>query len=205
MIRSDGESIVSNPSRRELFAGIAAAAAFGYGGCTQAAVSGAPPRFHRLVADDGLEGQAFADEAVGLGASTPVSAAAVGDLWARDLYFQWKLAPAPIAGLTEFHVWFLLDQMAAAAGLRTVCRTHHLPSPAGLTAHEIFGTHEHRSHRTSLYAAGRAWPRAAARLVMAGSPVPPIDHRRSTVVGARELSLPPTTLVSWIIAAPVRT
>jgi hypothetical protein len=199
-----GLACVWPATRREVLAA-GAAAAFVAGGAARADHQLSPSPFYRLIADETPHGQAFASEARKLGARSPTMAGRIGDLWADDLYFKWKLSAVPIAGLTPHHVWFLLDQMAAGAGLRTVYVAHHRQASEGRVAHELFGPREYLADRSLLDASGAAWPRAAARLILAVPMIASMSRERSTILEASRRSIGSTELVSWIIAPPQRT
>jgi hypothetical protein len=198
-------------TRREVLAA-GAAAAFVAGGAARAdhqpapslATPSTPWPLYRLIADESPHGRAFASEARKLGAPAPAMAARIGDLWAQDLYFKWKRSAAPVSGLTPHHVWFLLDQMAAGAGLRTVCIAHHRETGDGRVAHELFGPRERLADRSLLDASGAAWPRAAARLILAAPIDAAMSRERSTILEASQRSIGSAELVSWIIASPQR-
>jgi hypothetical protein len=190
-------------TRREVLAA-GAAAAFVAGGVAPADRHAAPS-LYRLIADEGSDGQAFASEARKLGAPAPTMATRIGDLWAQDLYFKWKLSAVPVAGLTPHHVWFLLDQMAAGAGLRTIYIAHHREAGEGQVVHELFGPRAHLADRGVLDASGAAWPRAAARLILAVPTAAQMSRAQSTILEASSRSIGSTELVSWIIAPPQQT
>jgi hypothetical protein len=191
-------------TRREVLAAGAAAAAFAAGGVALADHQPVPS-LYRLIADESPNGQAFAAEALRLGAPAPTMAGRIGELWAQDLYFKWKSSAASIAGLTPHHVWFLLDQMAASAGLRTTYIAHHREAGESQVVHELFGPRAYLADHDALDASGAAWPRAAARLIV-GLPTPADRSRaRSTILEASSRSIGSAELVSWIIAPPLRT
>jgi hypothetical protein len=83
-----------------------------------------------------------------------------------ELRRRWRIAPTPVAGLTEFRALFLLQMMASDAGMRTVLRIHHGGHAANL-AHEAFGSDAYRAAAIAdLSRAGMHWSCAAARLLM---------------------------------------
>jgi hypothetical protein len=185
-------------TRREVLVA-AAASAFVAGGAVPADHRPGPS-LYRLIADEGPDGQAFAAEATRLGAPAPTMAARISNLWAEDLYFKWKSSAAPVAGLTPHHVWFLLDQMSAGAGLRTIYIAHHREAGEGQIVHELFGPRAHLADRSVLNASGAAWPRTAARLIMAVPTAAHMNRARSTILEASSRSIGSAELVSWIIA-----
>jgi hypothetical protein len=198
-----GPACAWSATRRDvLVAG--AAAAFVAGGAAPADHQPAPS-LYRLIADESPDGQAFAAEAFRLGAPSPTMAARIGDLWAQDLYFKWKSSAAAVAGLTPHHVWFLLDQMAAGAGLRTIYIAHHRDAGEGQVVHELFGPRAHLADRDVLDASGALWPRAAARLILSVPTTASMNRTQSTILEASSRSIDSAELVSWIIAPPQRT
>jgi hypothetical protein len=198
-----GPACVWSATRREVLAA-GAVAAFVAGGVARADHQPVSS-LYRLIADESPDGQAFASEARKLGAPSPTMAGRISDLWAQDLYFKWKLSAVPIAGLTPHHVWFLLDQMAAGAGLRTIYIAHHRKVGEGQVVHELFGPRAHLADRSVLDASGAEWPRAAARLILAVPTAAPMSRARSTILDASSRSIGSAELVSWIIAPPQRT
>jgi len=195
--------VKSSPATRREVLAAGAAAAF----AVSATAADFQPgrRLYRLITAAGPHGEAFASEARKLGAPLPTMAARIGELWAQDLYFKWKLSAAPIAGLTPHHDWFLLDQMAAGAGLRTIYIAHHRESGEGRVAHEMFGPREHLVARGALDASGAAWPRAVARLILTVPTMAPMRRERSTILEASSRSIGAAELVSFVIAPPQRT
>src|SRR6266446_5611297 len=198
-----GPASAWSATRREVLAA-GAAAAFVAGGTVPADRQPAPS-LYRLIADESPDGQAFAAEARKLGAPSPTMAGRISDLWAQDLYFKWKLSAVPIAGLTPHHVWFLLDQMAAGAGLRTIYIAHHRKVGEGQVVHELFGPRAHLADRSVLDASGAAWRRAAARLILAVPTAALMSRARSTILEASSRSIGSAELVSWIIASRQQT
>jgi hypothetical protein len=178
------------------------------------------------------EAAAFADEGRCAGIPLAAFSGDITSVWFHDLYNRWKTAPAPVAGLTDHAAWFVLDMMARGEGLRTVYLAHHASSSAGWR-HAVFGPREamrqaafdaaqgswspaaaeaelsaprrHLADRGALESSGAAWPRVAARLIMAVPTPANMSRERSTILDASSRSIGSAELVSWVIASPRRT
>jgi hypothetical protein len=193
-------------TRRTFLQACAAVSALPLAGLAAPALALAPGAgLYRLVADlDTPAGRAFAKEARRLGAPAATPSRAVSALWSDDLSDRWKTTAAPIAGLTDHNTWFVLDMMASGAGLRTIYQAHHVASARGERRHEVFGPHAMLEHRAMLEAANGGWAARAARAVVGAPRKASLARTQSTVLAAQDRMLGPGDLVSWVIAAPVR-
>jgi hypothetical protein len=162
---------------------------------------GACLRLERVVFDERFaDARAFADEARRRFVDTSAIDGSIHDLWYHDLYYRWRDEKSPIAGITDHRALFLLEMMAADAGMRVVHRIHHHESN-GAYAHRIFGPLERRDELTARMSGIRGnWARHAADIVMSwpGSPTS-MAPQHSNILNARLQALDARTLVSWII------
>ena len=158
---------------------------------------------------------AFADTAGQLGARTrairgDISAECFQDMCARWHTTRWRSPRTAVAGITDFRSLFLLQTMAADAGLHTVLRIHH--ARAETTAHEAFGVQLYRDMTdTRLAHCGDAWAPQVARLVLGlperglpahelsahgagpAAPAGNMDEANRRALGSR-------ALVTWVMA-----
>jgi hypothetical protein len=146
-------------------------------------------------------GLAFAETARQLGARTRAIRSDVGDPWYQELCRRWRTKRTPVAGITDFRSLFLLQMMAADAGLRPVLRIHHC-ARGEPGVHEAFGARLYRALSDArLKNGGECWGREAARLVLS---LPERDAPRMRDTGnLREAdlrALDSKALVTWVIA-----
>jgi hypothetical protein len=102
--------------------------------------------------------------------------------------------------MTDYRALFLLEMMAADAGMRVVHRIHHHESN-GTYAHRAFGPLERRDEvLIRLSDAQAEWARRAADIVMSWPNAPtPIASGRSDILSAKFQALDARTLISWVI------
>jgi len=154
---------------------------------------------------------AFAETARQLGARTrairgDISAASFQDVCARWHSTRWRAPGTAVAGITDFRSLFLLQTIAADAGMRTVLRIHH-HARAETIAHEAFGVHRYRDMADARLAqCGEGWAPQVARLVL-GLPEGGLPARGAGTVppagnmGEANLrALGSRALVTWVIA-----
>jgi hypothetical protein len=143
---------------------------------------------------------AFAEAARQLGARTLAIWGDVEDPWYRQLSRRWQSRRVPIAGMTDFRTLFLLQTMAADAGLRPVLRIHHRMRD-GSTAHEAFGAQMYRALSDQCLAQrGENWSRDIARLVTSLPECNAMTMRRGNLCEANLRALGSKSLVTWVIA-----
>jgi hypothetical protein len=166
-------------------------------------VGGARPV--RIVVDGSTAaGRSFARRAAALTATPLVDIEGnAAQLWSAELYHSWRFAPEPIAGLTGHSAWFLLDLMARGAGLRTVYRGEHRAAAEGGMRHRLAGSFPARAANALRLAQTDDWQGVLAKLlsefrVGAQQPGSGTDALRA----ARQRTVAPDTLVSWVIADP---
>ena len=83
-------------------------------------------RLERVVFDERFaDARAFAEEARRRSVRTSAINGSIHDLWYHDLFYHWRDAKYPIAGITDHRALFLLEMMATDAGMR---RSSHTPS-----------------------------------------------------------------------------
>ena len=155
----------------------------------------------RIVFDEGFaDARLFAEEARRRSVRTSAIDDSIHDLWYHDLYYHWREGKAPIAGITDHRALFLLEMMAADAGMRVVHRIHHHESN-GIYAHRIFGPLARRDEVLIRLSEARAdWARRAADIVMSWPNAPtPVASGHSDILSARLQALDARTLISWVI------
>lgn len=158
-------------------------------------------RLERVVFDERFaDARDFAEQARRRSVRTSAIDGSIHDLWYHDLFYRWSDAQAPVAGMTDYRALFLLEMMAADAGMRVVHRIHHHESN-GVYAHRIFGPLERRDEMmTRLPNAGAAWARCAADIVTSWPSSPTTSaSRHSDILSARVQALDARTLISWVI------
>jgi hypothetical protein len=163
---------------------------------------GAYLKIGRVVFDERFaDARAFAAEARSLSATTSAINGPVHDLWYSDLCHRWGEGKYPVAGMTDHRALFLLEMMAADAGMRVVHRVHHVET-GGTHVPRVFGPLERsEERRVRLSSADAGWARSAAGIVMSWPKSPaPIDAGRSDISKARGEAVDARTLVSWIIS-----
>jgi hypothetical protein len=158
-------------------------------------------RLERIVFDERFaDARAFAEEARRRSVATSAIDGSIHDLWYRDLYYHWRDEKSPIAGITDYRALFLLEMMAADAGMRVVHRIHHAESN-GAFAHRIFGPLERRDETLLRLSTARAdWARRAADIVMSWPTSPArVVSGHSDIQSAKLQALDARTLISWVI------
>ena len=142
----------------------------------------------------------FAAAARSRSAMTSAIENAVHDLWYADLYHHWRDRRAPIAGLTDFRTLFLLEMMAADAGMRVVHRIHHHRIGTAYS-HDVFGPLAHRAElKGRMVGAQHAWEQEAAGIVTRWpNHLVTADARHSDILLAKRQELDLQTPISWII------
>lgn len=144
----------------------------------------------------------FAVEARRLGANPVAIRGDVTDLWYHDLHRRWATAPAAIAGMTTYYSMFVLDMMARDAGMRLVYQAVHRPGEHGdAVTHSRYGPAQFLVGQPDLDSS--AWPSRAASIVMSWGAEAAGSEQPTSIGRARERSIGPDALISWIIA-PVR-
>jgi len=154
----------------------------------------------------------FGETARELGAQTRALSGDFDDPCYEYLRRRWRVAPTPIAGITDFRALALLQAMASDAGMRPVLRIRHCGHGASMV-HEAFGAGAYGVAASAhLSRAGLGWSGAAARLVLnfaAGEPgdsghtggVGDLDGTRCAVdLDANPRALDSRVLVTWAIA-----
>jgi hypothetical protein len=158
-------------------------------------------QLERIVFDEGFADACdFSEEARRRSSRTSAINGSIHDLWYHDLFYRWRDSQSPIAGMTDHRSLFLLEMMAADAGMRVVHRVHHHESN-GIYSHRIFGPLERRDEIMIWLSKARAdWARCAADIVTTWPSSPTaIDSKRSDILSARLQALDARTLISWII------
>jgi hypothetical protein len=158
-------------------------------------------RLERVVFDERFtDARAFAAVAQRRSVATSAIDGSIHDLWYHDLYYRWRDEKSPIAGITDHRALFLLEMMAADAGMRVVHRIHHHESK-GAFAHRIFGPLERRDETLFRLSTARAdWARRAADIVMSWPTSPtPVASGRSDILSSKLQALDARTLISWVI------
>jgi hypothetical protein len=145
----------------------------------------------------------FADTARGMGVSTHAVCGDVADRALEDLCARRRTRSTAVAGITDFRSLFLLQAMAADAGMRAVLRIHHRASrvPA---AHDAFGAPTYRTWADACLAdSGEGWASAAARLVLSLPPSAAAAPRQTgNLDAADQHALGSRDLVTWVMAGP---
>jgi hypothetical protein len=154
----------------------------------------------------------FGETARALGAQTRALSGDIDDPCYEYLRRRWRIAPTPIAGITDFRSLALLQAMASDAGMRPVLRIRHCAHGASMV-HEAFGAGAYGAQASAhLCRAGSRWSGAAARLVLslaAGEPgdcghtggVGNLGERRCAVdLSANPQAFDSRALVTWVIA-----
>jgi len=158
-------------------------------------------RLERVVFDERFANSSiFAEESRKRFVKTSAIDGSIHDLWYHDLYYRWRDDKSPIAGITDHRALFLLEMMAADAGMRVVHRVHH-HELNGSYAHRIFGPLERRDGLAmQLSRAHTDWARSAADIAMSWPDSPtPVASEHSDILSAKLQTLDTKTLVSWII------
>ena len=142
----------------------------------------------------------FAATASSSSARTSAIESSVHDLWYTDLYHHWRDRKSPVAGMTDFRTLFLLEMMAADAGMRVVHRIHHHRTGADYR-HDVFGPLSHRAElKSRMSGAQDAWAQEAAGIVTSWpNHLATPDARRSDILIAKRQELDLQTPISWII------
>jgi hypothetical protein len=149
---------------------------------------------------------AFAEKARQLGARTRAISGDVADAGLLDLAahrnaVQSRARRTAVAGMTDFRSLFLLQAIAADAGLHPVLRIHH-PVLGKITGHEAFGAPLYRfMSEVRLKECGEYWAPQAARLVL-GLPAPAAytPPQAGNLGEANLRSLGSRALVTWVMA-----
>jgi hypothetical protein len=158
-------------------------------------------RLERVVFDERFaDARAFADQARRRCVETSAIDGSIHDLWYHDLYYRWRDEKSPIAGITDHRALFLLEMMAADAGMRVVHRVHHQESN-GTYAHRVFGPLEQRDELSMRLSRARTdWARSAADIAMSWPDSPtPVASEHSDILSAKLQALDARALVSWVI------
>ncbi len=144
----------------------------------------------------------FADTARRMGVSTHAIRGDVADRGLEDLCTPWRTQRTAVAGITDFRSLFLLQAMAADAGMRAVLRIHHRASGFA-AAHDAFGAPAYRTWADACLAgSGERWASAAARLVLSLPQGGPAVPRQTGNLGAADQhALGSRELVTWVIVA----
>ena len=144
----------------------------------------------------------FGRAAARLGGRTQAMSGTVHDFWYYDLAPRWRTQPIAIAGMTDPQAIFLLEMMAADAGMRVVFRGHHVPQSEGRYTHEGFGPPAARSAMAAFDGPTTAWSANVARIVadwpLAACSVAAGSGTNVNAAAGRAVGC--DTLVSWVIA-----
>jgi hypothetical protein len=142
----------------------------------------------------------FAAQAQSNGATTTAINGSIHDLWYTDLYYRWRETSSPIAGITDFRSLFLLEMMAADAGMQVVHRVHHHAGD-GAGSHHIFGPLARRVELQDRFSvAQNHWAQCAADIVTSWPAQLSWSANRSDIASAAMQQLDARTLISWIIS-----
>ena len=143
----------------------------------------------------------FAAEAESRGATTTAINGSIHDLWYTDLYHRWREGRSPIAGITDFRSLFLLEMMAADAGMKVVHRVHH-HAGNGARSHRIFGPLARRVELQDRFSVAQDhWAQCAADIVTSWPAQSALSaNHRSDIASAAMQQVDAETLISWIIS-----
>jgi hypothetical protein len=144
---------------------------------------------------------AFAAAAQRHGASARAFCGDVAQAESHDLFAGLRTRKTAVAGLTDFPSLFLLQAMAADAGLRPILRIHHR-TPGGVPVHETFGAHALRAFCESRFArCGDHWANEAAHVVL-NLPAPEVGapSYADNLKEANLRVLASRALVTWVMA-----
>jgi hypothetical protein len=108
----------------------------------------------------------FGETARELGAQTRALSGDIDDPCYEYLRRRWRIAPTPIAGITDFRALALLQMMAFDAGMRPVLCIRHCGHGASMV-HEALDPGAYGAEASAhLSRAGIGWSGAAARFVL---------------------------------------
>lgn len=171
------------PSRREFLQTGAVVSAVGVSALVPrdaralGAVSRPAVAIHAAIVDDRYPvASAFA---AGLGAhAVPVRTLESGDItrfWYDELEPLWRTRTVAVAGLTQYGPMFVVAQLAAERGLRTVLRVEHRVDGDGALAHVAAAPAEVLAWLEAAAPSGLEWPTlmalAACRCEASGAPL----------------------------------
>jgi hypothetical protein len=144
---------------------------------------------------------AFAETARRLGANTRAFCGDVCHRACHDLFVRSRTRKTAVAGLTDFPSLFLLQAMAADAGLQPVLRIHHRAGDDSDT-HEAFGAQAFRAISDSRFArCGDRWPREAAHVVLnLPAREPDAVRHADNLCEANLRVLASRAMVTWVMA-----
>jgi len=143
----------------------------------------------------------FAETARRLGASTHAIYGDVNDRWFQHVRRQWISKRIPVAGITDFRALFLLQTMAADAGLHPVLRIHH-GMRGESAAHEAFGAQAYRLMSDERLAdCGECWAPEVARLILSlPQGAANASRHHGSLDEANMRTLGSMGLVTWVMA-----
>lgn len=147
-------------------------------------------------------GHIFADELHRHAVRTAAISGRVHAVWNDELHARWRDAKTPTVGITDARSLFLLEMMAADAGLRVIHRAHHIGiETTSSVQHHLYGPLARRNERVALLAQEPSdWARQAARIVRNWPNADrTISAQGSTILEARQQALDEKALISWII------
>ncbi len=186
-------------NRRQFLQSAAALSAAPLAGNATFASTRQPAAFAAVIFDKRYsEARDFGARALPLGAPVREIEGDITDLWQKELLGKWRTAPAAVAGLTERHALFLLENLAWEHGMRVVFEAEHEPDAAGGAIHTIIRSADPQL-ALSLTASGQSWPGILADALITGNLAPIRDFRPSSAGLAAHLG-EATKLYSWIIA-----
>ena len=192
--------------RRDFMQGAAITTATAATGLSVGAARAATMSFHKVIFDEDFDqSRLFGAAAQRLGAKVYSIRGDVTKLWYDHLYHRWRRSPAAIAGMTQHASLFVLEMMAADAGLRVIHRTHHQILSDGSMVHEAFGPAAHLRRTWFTESPSTLWQSAwacrAAQIIMSWpADAARISKAHSNIIEARLRAVAPNTLISWIIA-----
>lgn len=198
------DSLPFRTTRRHFLAGGAGASTLLAGGAVfgpQQVRSGMLPLSLVIYDERFSPARRFAATAQSIGARIHAIQGEVHALWYDNLAPLARAAGTAFAGMTNQQTLFLLEMVAAEAGMRVIYRAHHdrLNGPA--SRHESFGPTEVLASTTPLPPHAHEWAEAAARLVLEWpATMTSIRAGHSTIGEARLRAPQAEQLVSWIIA-----
>ncbi|GEM_PF-407359 len=145
--------------------------------------------------------RAFGEEMRRYGSLVEAIRGDITQAWYSDLYHEWKLRPAAIAGMTAPGAVFCLEMLARDAGLGLALRIDHWRREDGWVEHDFYGPEEALGQVGDFDENMDRWPERITGLV-ARVPVEQGVMVKSTISTARAYgSAEPGHLVTWVIAS----
>jgi hypothetical protein len=166
------------------------------------AVAAAPARMplYKVLYDSRTRaGLTFAAAAKRMGAPLHATRGDVTGVWFDELQPEWSRHRTAVAGLTDFHSFFVLDMMARDASMRAVFIATHRACARDRFEHRLFGPRD-LIRQASLATAGYDWAGSAAAVVTSFPAAVSVAAQHSSIAEARNIELTSRDLVSWVIA-----